>query len=466
MIKEIILKEIYGLISSKKYLISLSVIIVLIIINSLLISRTLEKDSRNFLGKKNQNGEGLRKNSENFSDIIFFDQMLGRNSSNLSFFSSAKNEILPNGINLNYFEKSEFVDFKKKSLTNNTFSPFDWSNILIYVFSFIVIVLTYDSISGEKQNGTLKLLNTYYLKKWELLIGKFLGIFLGVSSMFILTFLINILVINFLQHIHFTNSDIIKVLLFFIASLFFISFLVIFSIFISSITYSPSKSLNILLVFWTLFTLIIPNIAWMFAKKIDPVKSYADTKNLEEVKIKEIENSDGFSYSWDTKWITPNEQVIKRSEGIKKITKAHNDIWNYYKSSLFFQTKLAINISKISPSMLFRFIGEKISDNGFYGYVNFYRQIENYQNTYQQYLTSFDSYDKDSYHLIWEEEFTSKSFISKKPIKYEEIPKFEYKTPNLSIILYDCIWEFLLLLSLTIVAFIINYFVIIKYDVR
>lgn len=58
------------------------------------------------------------------------------------------------------------------SLTVNVVSL---SSLSIYLVPLIALMLTYDAIVGEEENGTLLLLLAYPVARWQILVGKFVG---------------------------------------------------------------------------------------------------------------------------------------------------------------------------------------------------------------------------------------------------------------------------------------------------
>lgn len=49
------------------------------------------------------------------------------------------------------------------------------ASLSIFLIPLIALLLSYDAIVGERERGTLLLLLTYPIRRWEVLIGKFLG---------------------------------------------------------------------------------------------------------------------------------------------------------------------------------------------------------------------------------------------------------------------------------------------------
>ena len=77
----------------------------------------------------------------------------------------------------------------------------DWTFVIGYVLSLVAILFTFDSISGERGQGTLRLTLANPVPRHTVLIGKFLGALVSISVPFTLAVLINLLVIS-------TSSDV------------------------------------------------------------------------------------------------------------------------------------------------------------------------------------------------------------------------------------------------------------------
>ena len=49
------------------------------------------------------------------------------------------------------------------------------SSLSIFLVPLIALLLSYDAIVGEAERGTLSLLLTYPVKRWQVVVGKFVG---------------------------------------------------------------------------------------------------------------------------------------------------------------------------------------------------------------------------------------------------------------------------------------------------
>ena len=61
------------------------------------------------------------------------------------------------------------------------FTTLDWAFIVGYVLSFIALLFTFDSISGELERGTLRLTLANAIPRHIVLVGKFLGAFISIN---------------------------------------------------------------------------------------------------------------------------------------------------------------------------------------------------------------------------------------------------------------------------------------------
>ena len=60
----------------------------------------------------------------------------------------------------------------------------DWAFVIGYVLSLIALLFTFDSVAGEREHGTLRLMLANPIPRHTVLIGKFLGAFISVNIPF------------------------------------------------------------------------------------------------------------------------------------------------------------------------------------------------------------------------------------------------------------------------------------------
>ena len=78
----------------------------------------------------------------------------------------------------------------------------DWGFITGYGLSLIALLFTFDSISYEREQGTLRLMFANSIPRHTVLIGKFLGALISINIPFTLAVLVNLLVISTSGDVH------------------------------------------------------------------------------------------------------------------------------------------------------------------------------------------------------------------------------------------------------------------------
>jgi hypothetical protein len=171
---------------------------------------------------------------------------------------------------------------------------------------------------------------------------------------------------------------------------------------------------------------------------------------------------------WDSDWAgqPPNDFVLRRAAGKQAGTHHQLQKWHEYLQKRMNQTHLAIQLSKISPFGVFRFLGERLSDNGYFGYCRFYEQVRRYRSSFIDFAFRKDQEDMDSDHLIWDENWSSRTFTSQKPVAFEEIPQFKYQPPTLRESWNMWRVDMLILVFWCLILFAGTFVAFIRYDVR
>ena len=134
----------------------------------------------------------------------------------------------------------------------------DWGFIIGYVLSLLALLFTFDSISSEREHGTLRLMLANAIPRHTVLIGKFLGALISLSIPFTLAVLVNLLVIA-------TSSDVYLGadawgrlgIIYFIALLYTCLFLAL-GLLVSARVQRSAVSLVILLLVWVTLVVFMP----------------------------------------------------------------------------------------------------------------------------------------------------------------------------------------------------------------
>ena len=156
-----------------------------------------------------------------------------------------------------------------------------------------------------------------------------------------------------------------------------------------------------------------------------------------------------------------------RKDCVDRCTVIHNSLWSDYHNRQMMQTSRAIELSKISPFGLYRFLGDKISGNNFYGYIHFYKDVKNYQLSFQDYVVAKDNADPESRHLIWNEwRWFTQNFMSRQQIIPDDVPQFVPRPQSFPELFADSIGDISILCFWVIALFAATFIAFVRYDVR
>ena len=212
MIRQIIHKEILENLLSFRFILSLVLIILLFAVNGFIFVGKYRQQSSNYWEKTNENLEGLSEQSDRLFQLAFHRQSALRKPRPLALCSEGFEKTLPNYFTFNMFS-SELPDIEGQgNFTLSHFNSIDWVFIISMILSFLALVFTYDTISGEKEDGTLRLMLSNTIPKYQLLLGKYLGVLFSVGIPLFIGLLVSLIIVVISNAAVFNGHDWLKIL--------------------------------------------------------------------------------------------------------------------------------------------------------------------------------------------------------------------------------------------------------------
>jgi ABC-type transport system involved in multi-copper enzyme maturation permease subunit len=145
--------------------------------------------------------------------------------------------------------------------------------VVAIFLSLASLILSYDAVSGEKEDGTLKLMLANGLPRHRILLGKVIG---GTATLLV-PFLVSLLIglIGILAHprVAWSGADGGALGLLVLGAAAYIAFFHVLGVFISSRHASSSASIVTSLSVWVLLVLIVPNLSPFLASRLSPAPS-------------------------------------------------------------------------------------------------------------------------------------------------------------------------------------------------
>ncbi len=379
MIRKIFFKEILLNLISFRFHILLVVSVLIFTVSGLLYVNISDTRQDDFIAKYNKQTGGLHERSAHLNDLAMFPQYLIRMPKSGEIISLAGEQDLPDLISFDAFwlggfdsKKEIFSDIDRYNYMLTNFIPSDWIFIAGIILSFFILVLTFDAFSGEKQSGTLKLQCAYPVSRLSVFIAKYLAFLALITITFLLGITICLITISLASSFRIVLPSVGQIIAVISVSPVYFSVFILLGLWFSSVTEKPATSLAYSLFTWMMLVIFIPSGMAMLGEKLRPIPSAFEHKekmNTTETEIWDNAPQRAQSYGPPRAW---GGKVYPYMDMRKKVIDEMDAVRNEYKVIRFNdqlrQAKMAINLGRISPYVLFRNISECIAQNGLHDF--------------------------------------------------------------------------------------------------
>ncbi len=404
-------------------------------------------------------------------------------------------------VGLEYFLPTKIVTSRDGNLTisnettvNNApsflFGKMDLLFNVTFVLSLLALIFTFNSVSGEKENGTLRLSLSNSIPRWQILLAKLIGNFTILFIPFLISTFISLIILIFSAGIPiFSEQILLSIIVIIISALLFIFCMFNLGILVSTLTHRSINSIVMLLFIWTILVLSVPKISPMIAEIIHPIKSQ-QVINLEKKLIRsnldkqldrelrelydKISNEFGLSDSYSVPGRNEEERNAHAQYDEQKIAieqsyqeRINSDIGKLdqqYNNERNLQTSIATNLSRISPVSCYSYIVSEIAATGMLEMNNFVEHARRFQDRVTE-----DIYNKYIIKSYGGTSGGSATMISRKDgfdPKEAPVPQLNYAHINFKKTLRYIWIDMMLLVLYNLIFFAAAYVAFLRYDVR
>lgn len=240
----------------------------------------------------------------------------------------------------------------------------DFTLIVTVVMSLFALLFTYDGVSGERENGTLKLVFSHPVQRAKYILAKGTGAWLGLmAALSIPTVLAILLVVVF--DVPFAAVDWLRLLLLLGLSGLFCGCFVMIGLLISSLTRNSSVSFLSGLMIWVVLTLIIPRLGVMGAGQMTSVPTIAELQGQREAFAHD--RWDKFTQEGISRWTASadslgeealmariQEEDSLRRQVEKEISDYESQIYADLRRKSERRERLALSLARLSPVSAFQ----------------------------------------------------------------------------------------------------------------
>lgn len=372
------------------------------------------------------------------------------------------------------------------------FPLIDLTFIVTILLSLAALVFSYDALSGEREDGTLKLTLANGVPRSTVLAAKLLGGALTLFVPFLLSLSLGLIVILLNPRIGWSGTDGGALGLLLAGAAVYLLVFYGLGLFVSARHASSASSIMTSLVVWVLLVLVVPNLSPYLAELIRPAPSririgrevdrltdverdnlgrrlsaekraavlqahpvLAGVERMSESEVKAaIARDPAFAAAYET-FRKESEAAWKEANVIQgqKAEVLREDLRRKEQA----QTRLALDLSLVSPLAGFTYLATDLGSTGMLNRTHFAGLVRAWGGSYGEYMQKrmAEMRQADPTVDLWNT-----------AIDVRDLPRFVYKEGSLADRLKGVMKPFLVLFGVGLAAFAAAYFSFIRYDVR
>ena len=456
MLREIIWRELLDHLQSLRFALTLLLVIVLMLTGGVLYVHDYRQQVADYRENVNENMDLLKeKAKKGLHAVASFgpNLLIYRAPSPLGFIAEGHEKDLPNAFGVDAFELVGPQTILRRNYTLQRFDALDWVFTVGVILSFAAFAMTYDSISGEAETGTLRLCLSNSLPRATLLFGKYISTIICLSIPLIIGICMNVLIISLFGVLPFESTYWLQIGGVVLFSVLYISVFATLGLLISCLTRSSSVSLVLLLLVWVCFAVFIPRTGGLLASRLAELPDEKTIAKRADETMHDIRRRYGegrFSARW-----SPGEPLTRSA----RIADAKQAIYDEYRNQQRHQVKLAQHLSRISPTAIYQIGCEALVGTGIKHYEQFFKKAIEYrwsllQFTYEEYPFNPNLFLQDG----------ESQKLRQAQISLDKIPKFDDILPDFSTSFAEASLDILLLFLFNLVFFIGAFLAFMCYD--
>lgn len=471
MIWHIIKRELFDHINSLRFILTVLILSALMVTNAVVHLRTHPKGVRNYSENVTNAVNELKSRTELYTLARKGPGNLYKRPSSLAFIADGGDAYLPKNISNGESWSTSGQGGEVKSnwwLNYGTVNPdatdlrpfatkIDWVFIITYLLSFIPLLFTFDALSGEREQGTLRLCLANPISRSILLIGKFLGTLITVLIPFVFAVLLNLAVISVDSWTQLSAADWGRLGVILLIASCYAGIFVGLGLMVSAGTREPRVSLVVLLLIWVAAVIFMPStLGTLSTKWMPPVQTMDQFRDARKAALKQVNDDYGARMRAVKEKKSPNlpslselqqlyetspEAAMAAAEKLRGAWESEGDEELALKAELIsrdIETRERLNrerldaqvaqvqraraVTRLSPAAIVQYALESMAGTGFNRHLQYLEHVHQHTKQFRQFIVETDRADIQSPHFIG-----VPKGMSQKPVAGEAIPKFEDK---------------------------------------
>jgi len=413
-------------ITSSKFLINFVIILVSVIGFSVLFLGHFQSLEESYSQKANINDRLLAESSKELVRLLSTPLEFMMKPRPFLFISDGYEEKIPQGLAFRprgYApEIREITGHRRASAPNlSSFYSTDLTFVVQFLLSFFAILLTFNALTLEKEKGTMRLVFSNPVKRGYLVLAKYLSALLTLGLPLLLGLITSLILISFSSVVSISPGFISGLALFLITSLLYLSIFVLMGLLFSAFCHNSKNSLVLCLLVWIFVVIILPKSSGLFLnlKRFD-----VPTEQEIDEQVRKVEREVWSRHSQeDTMTRSGQDASTKLNVAVSnEEQRARQDVYDLYLRKKIGATRALQGVNFISPSSLFEYSTSALAGTGLFHFEHLWKQVTQYRRNFLDFFMAEDKKDDQSDHLYFHPDY-----LSRKPVDFNRIPKFEEK---------------------------------------
>lgn len=468
MLLEILKREIRDHLMSLRLILTFSLVLILMGANAFMFDAEYKRQLGDYNLEVNRNIEEFAKAVSSpaplFTAFSYARQRIHRRPNPADFIAEGHDRDLPNSFSVNAFKFEGPAYTLRSNPILWKFDSLDWAFIVAVILSFAAIVLVYDSINGEKDRGTLRLVMSNSVPREQILLGKYFASVIVLVMPLIAGMLLNLAILTVGGSIRLNWDLAAKVGATLVLCILYLSFFALLGLFLSARMRQPVAGLVTGLLIWVTAVIVIPAAGNLLARGL--VKLPSRDQVLEEANRVAGEAIDNYNRArpHPDNWImsgnwSPGEPLLRALE----VDRAYIRSVQAYENLQMEQVVLGQKIARVSPTALFSETLEGLTETGVFHYRNFLEAARRYRETLGEYVSQKFPFDKGA--PLFKDE-NALRVLEQMRLDFASVPKFEDRFAAAADTTGQAVNKAGILALMNLVLFAASYVSFLRYDVR
>jgi ABC-type transport system involved in multi-copper enzyme maturation permease subunit len=370
------------------------------------------------------------------------------------------------------------------------FGELSLSFVVSVVFSLFAILMGYNSISGEKEDGTLKLILSTGSSRSQFFFGKIIGGFIPLALLLLLPLLFCLICLMLLTDISFSNSDYFALLLQVAGYLGFIFLFFIIALTCSAFTRRSFISFMASLIIWVVVVAIIPKAVTQFSERAAGLPDIASIRKERDTFNEQLwdERSKQMVEFINKEKVTEKNYRDKRNEFYDKSNKEMQKKMQVHDEQMRQETQRRVrkfensleSSARVTPYASMQFIAQGSANTDFKLLKYMQEQVEQFEKILDEFANKKrkdkeEEQKKNKYKDEYNIKPDASGYMKLKftNVKNERVkldmsglPRFEMNDPDPEMLLEKLTMDFAFLFVFSILFLISGFFRFQNYDVR